>query len=65
MGWGYQRRTQKGTGRTGQTGTTAPKAGTAKNPRRVKACNIAPERRDMGEFFFISFRLSFKDNRTK
>jgi hypothetical protein len=45
----YQRRTQKGTGRTEKTVHT----GAAKNPRLLKACNITA-RRDMGEFFFIS-----------
>jgi hypothetical protein len=46
---GYQRRTQKGTGRTEKTVLT----GAAKNPRSLKACNIT-RKRDMGEFFFIS-----------
>jgi len=46
---GYQRRTQKGTGRTEKTVLS----GAAKNPRLLKACNITA-RRDMGEFFFIS-----------
>jgi hypothetical protein len=46
---GYQRRTQKGTGRTEKT----VHRGAAKNPRLLKACNITV-RRDMGEFFFIS-----------
>jgi hypothetical protein len=45
----YQRRTQKGTGRTEKT----EHRGAAKNPRLLKACNITA-RRDMGEFFFIS-----------
>jgi hypothetical protein len=49
MEGGYQRRTQKGTGRTEKTGH----GGAAKNPRSVKACNITI-RCDMGEFFFIS-----------
>jgi hypothetical protein len=44
----FQRRTQKGMGRTEKT---AP--GTAKNPRLLKACNIT-KIGDMGEFFFIS-----------
>ena len=46
----YQRRTQKGIGRTEKTGH----AGTAKNPRLLKACNITSVISDMGEFFFIS-----------
>src|ERR1700674_398950 len=45
---GYQRRTQKGTGRTEKTVLR----GAAKNPRCLKACNITV-RSDMGEFFFI------------
>ena len=45
----YQRRTQKGTGRTEKTEHRAA----AKNPRLLKACNITG-RCDMGEFFFIS-----------
>ena len=45
----YQRRTQKGMGRTEKTVHT----GAAKNPRLLKACNIT-WRRDMGGFFFIS-----------
>jgi hypothetical protein len=45
----YQRRTQKGTGRTEKTVLS----GAAKNPRLLKACNIT-RKRDMGEFFFIS-----------
>jgi hypothetical protein len=48
----YQRRTQKGTGRTEKTEHT----GAAKNPRLLKACNITEEC-DMGEFFFISIRM--------
>jgi hypothetical protein len=47
-GAGYQRRTQKGTGRTEKTVLR----GAAKNPRLLKACNITA-RCDMGEFFFI------------
>jgi hypothetical protein len=45
----YQRRTQKGTGRTEKT----VHRGAAKNPRLFKACNIT-KKCDMGEFFFIS-----------
>ncbi|HEX4375461.1 MAG TPA: hypothetical protein VHZ50_19300 [Puia sp.] len=45
----YQRRTQKGIGRTQKTMHT----GIAKNPRLLKACNITPVIGDMGEFFFI------------
>jgi len=45
----YQRRTQKGTGRTEKT----VHRGAAKNPRLLKACNITANS-DMGEFFFIS-----------
>jgi hypothetical protein len=45
----YQRRTQKGMGRTEKT----VHKGAAKNPRLVKACNITKQC-DMGEFFFIS-----------
>jgi len=52
MGGLYQRRTQKGTGRTEKTEHT----GAAKNPRLLKACNITEEC-DMGEFFFISIRM--------
>ncbi|HVW63190.1 MAG TPA: hypothetical protein VHC48_24230, partial [Puia sp.] len=48
----YQRRTQKGTGRTEKT---EPRAA-AKNPRLLKACNITSEC-DMGEFFFISEQM--------
>jgi len=44
----YQRRTQKGMGRTEKTVHN----GAAKNPRLLKACNIT--KCDMGEFFFIS-----------
>jgi hypothetical protein len=47
----FQRRTQKGMGRTEKT---AP--GTAKNPRLLKACNIT-KNGDMGEFFFISMSM--------
>jgi hypothetical protein len=46
----YQRRTQKGMGRTEKT----VHKGTAKNPRWLKACNITLEKCDMCEFFFIS-----------
>jgi hypothetical protein len=46
----YQRRTQKGMGRTEKTVHT----GAAKNPRLLKACNITLEKGDMCEFFFIS-----------
>jgi hypothetical protein len=52
MVWWYQRRTQKGMGRTEKTGHT----GTAKNPRLLKACNITSASGDMGEFFFISVK---------
>lgn len=45
----YQRRTQKGMGRTEKTVHN----GAAKNPRLLKACNITRQC-DMGEFFFIS-----------
>jgi hypothetical protein len=48
----YQRRTQKGMGRTEKI----THAGVTKNPRLLKACNITPERIDMGEFFFISLQ---------
>jgi len=50
MGEWYQRRTQKGMGRTEKTVHT----GAAKNPRLLKACNITCEECDMCEFFFIS-----------
>lgn len=50
MGEWYQRRTQKGMGRTEKTVHT----GAAKNPRWLKACNITFEKCDMCEFFFIS-----------
>ena len=46
----YQRRTQKGMGRTEKITHT----GATKNPRLLKACNTIPVRIDMGEFFFIS-----------
>ena len=49
MGWKYQRRTQKGMGRTEKI----TQAGVTKNPRLLKACNTSPLRNDMGEFFFI------------
>jgi len=52
MGRLYQRRTQKGTGRTEKTEHT----GAAKNPRLLKACNITGDS-DMGEFFFISNQM--------
>jgi hypothetical protein len=45
----YQRRTQKGMGRTEKITHT----GVTKNPRLLKACNTIPARIDMGEFFFI------------
>jgi len=45
----FQRRTQKGMGRTEKT----VHRGAAKNPRLLKACNIT-RIRDMGGFFFIS-----------
>jgi len=44
----YQRRTQKGMGRTEKITHT----GATKNPRLLKACNTIPVRTDMGEFFF-------------
>jgi hypothetical protein len=50
MGERYQRRTQKGMGRTEKTVHT----GAVKNPRLLKACNITCEKCDMCEFFFIS-----------
>ena len=50
----YQRRTQKGMGRTEKTGHNCA----AKNPRLLKACNITAKR-DMGEFFFISISSEF------
>jgi hypothetical protein len=50
MGVWYQRRTQKGMGRTEKTVHT----GAAKNPRLLKACNITCEKCDMCKFFFIS-----------
>jgi len=46
----YQRRTQKGMGRTEKITHN----GATKTPRLVKACNTIPVRIDMGEFFFIS-----------
>lgn len=53
----YQRRTQKGTGRTEKTEHRAA----AKNPRLLKACNITREC-DMGEFFFISEQMKLCKN---
>jgi hypothetical protein len=50
MGKWYQRRTQKGMGRTEKT----VHKGAAKNPRWLKACNITRKKCDMFEFFFIS-----------
>jgi hypothetical protein len=50
MGEWYQRRTQKGMGRTEKITL----AGVTKNPGLLKACNITCEQCDMGEFFFIS-----------
>jgi hypothetical protein len=50
----YQRRTQKGMGRTEKT----PHNGAAKNPRLLQACNTTAKR-DMGEFFFISMSDEF------
>ncbi len=47
---GYQRRTQKGMGRTQKTGHT----GTAKNPRLVKRCNTTWLSSDIDVVFFIS-----------
>jgi len=47
----YQRRTQKGMGRTEKI--TQGRC-VIKTPRLLKACNIIPVRTDMGEFFFIS-----------
>jgi hypothetical protein len=49
----YQRRTQKGIGRTQKT----MHAGIAKNPRLLKACNITRGIGDMGEFFFIFLNM--------
>jgi hypothetical protein len=49
----YQRRTQKGMGRTEKITHT----GATKNPRLLKACNTSPVRIDMGEFFFISRKM--------
>jgi len=46
----YQRRTQKGIGRTEKI---TPR-GATKNPRLLKACNTTSVSSDMGEFFFIS-----------
>jgi hypothetical protein len=46
----YQRRTQKGIGRTEKITLT----GVTKNPRLLKACNTTSVMSDMGEFFFIS-----------
>jgi len=46
----YQRRTQKGIGRTEKITLT----GVTKNPRFWKACNTTVVMSDMGEFFFIS-----------
>jgi hypothetical protein len=59
----YQRRTQKGMGRTEKITRT----GATKNPRWLKACNTIPVRIDMGEFFFISGknRLTRVVNHTK
>ena len=50
MGEWYQRRTQKGMGRTEKI----TPIGVTKNPRWLKACNITCEKCDMCEFFFIS-----------
>jgi hypothetical protein len=53
MAWWYQRRTQKGIGRTQKT----MHSGIAKNPRLLKACNITLSIGDMGEFFFIFLNM--------
>jgi hypothetical protein len=45
----YQRRTQKGIGRTEKI----TQRGATKNPRLLKACNTIPVRTDMVEFFII------------
>jgi hypothetical protein len=60
----YQRRTQKGMGRTEKITHTG---GVTKNPRLLKACNTIPVRTDMGEFFFILRKngLTTVVNRTK
>jgi len=50
----YQRRTQKGMGRTEKV----TRAGARKNPCLLKAFNTIPVRIDMGEFFFIFFKKS-------
>jgi hypothetical protein len=50
----YQRRTQKGMGRTEKT----PHNGAAKNPRLLQACNTTAMC-DTGEFFFISMSDEF------
>jgi hypothetical protein len=53
----YQRRTQKGMGRTEKI----TQGGATKNPRLLKACNTIPVRTDMGEFFFISIKNEMTD----
>lgn len=45
----YQRRTQKGTGRTEKITHT----GATKNPRRLAVCSITSGRSDIVEFFII------------
>lgn len=50
--WWYQRRTQKGIGRTEKT----EHRGAAKNPRLLKACKTTSELGEMGEFFFIEVK---------
>ena len=59
MGKLYQRRTQKGIGRTEKTMHT----GIAKNPRLLKACNITWVKCDMGEFFFIFLNIKMRLNK--
>jgi hypothetical protein len=50
--WWYQRRTQKGIGRTEKT----EQRGAAKNPRLLKACKTTSDKSEMGEFFFIEVK---------
>jgi hypothetical protein len=54
----FQRRTQKGIGRTQKITLR----GATKNPRFLKACNTTPESSDMGEFFFISVTYELAKN---
>jgi hypothetical protein len=53
----YQRRTQKGMGRTEKI----TQRRVIKTPRLLKACNTIPVRSDMGEFFFISGKNGMTD----